>query len=188
MATNKTKLTGAQQKALLQMLEGRFAKNRQRHSGIAWEEVKARLEANASACWSLQQMEDTGGEPDVVDCEKETGKFIFMDCAAESPAGRRSLCYDDAALDARKENKPAGSAMGMAAEMGITLLDEAQYRHLQTLGDFDTKTSSWLLTPLPIRQLGGSIFGDRRYNQVFIYHNGAQSYYAARGFRGMLRL
>lgn len=133
-------------------------------------------------------MEDTGGEPDVVAFEKETGQFIFMDCAAESPAGRRSLCYDEAALDARKENKPAGSAMGMAAAMGITLLDEAQYRHLQTLGDFDTKTSSWLLTPPPIRQLGGSIFGDRRYNQVFIYHNGAQSYYAARGFRGMLKL
>lgn len=133
-------------------------------------------------------MEDTGGEPDVVACEKETDMIIFMDCAAESPAGRRSLCYDNAALDARKENKPAGSAMGMAEAMGITLLDEAQYRHLQTLGDFDTKTSSWLLTPLPIRKLGGSVFGDRRYNQVFIYHNGAQSYYAARGFRGMLRL
>jgi hypothetical protein len=188
MATIKTKLTGAQQHALLQLLEGRFAKNMQRHSGIVWAEVKARLEANAGACWSLQQMEETGGEPDVVACEKETDKIIFMDCAAESPAGRRSLCYDDTAMDARKENKPAGSAMGMAAAMGITLLDEAQYHHLQTLGDFDTKTSSWLLTPQPIRKLGGSIFGDRRYNQVFIYHNGAQSYYAARGFRGMLKL
>jgi len=188
METNKTKLTGEQQQALIQTLEGRFAKYRHRHSGIAWEEVKAKLAASVDACWSLQQMEDTGGEPDVVAFEKETGQFIFMDCAAQSPAGRRSLCYDEAALDARKENKPAGSAMGMAAAMGIILLDEAQYRHLQTLGDFDTKTSSWLLTPPPIRQLGGSIFGDRRYNQVFIYHNGAQSYYAARGFRGMLKL
>jgi hypothetical protein len=133
-------------------------------------------------------MEETGGEPDVVVFEKAGNTIIFVDCAAESPADRRSLCYDDEALNARKENKPAGSALGMAAIMGITLLDEAQYRHLQTLGDFDNKTSSWLLTPSPIRQLGGSIFGDRRYNQAFIYHNGAQSYYAARGFRGILRL
>jgi hypothetical protein len=188
MATTPKKPTGPQQKALLQKLQERFEKNMRRHTGIRWEEVQRRLEGNANAVWSLYQMEETGGEPDVVAFEKAGNTIIFVDCAAESPAGRRSLCYDDAALDARKENKPAGSAMGMAAAMGISLLNEVQYRHLQTLGDFDIKTSSWLLTPAPIRKAGGSIFGDRRYDHVFIYHNGAQSYYAARGFRGWLQL
>lgn len=188
MATTQAKPTGPQQKALLQKLQERFEKNMRRHAGISWEEVQKRLEGNANACWSLHQMEATGGEPDVIAFENDSDQIIFVDCAAESPAGRRSLCYDDAALDARKENKPAGSAIGMAASMGISLLDEAQYRHLQTLGIFDTKTSSWLLTPDPIRKAGGSIFGDRRYDHVFIYHNGAQSYYAARGFRGWLKL
>lgn len=188
MATAQTKPTNAQQNALLQKLKERFEKNMQRHAGISWEEVRKKLESNADALRSLYQMEETGGEPDVIAFANEKGKIIFVDCASESPAGRRSLCYDEEALNARKENKPAGSALGMAATMGISLLDEAQYRHLQTLGDFDVKTSSWLLTPSPIRKLGGSIFGDRRYHHVFIYHNGAQSYYAARGFRGMLKV
>lgn len=188
MATTQTKPTGTQQKALLQKLKERFEKNMRRHAGISWEEVQKRLEGNTNALWSLYQMEETGGEPDVAVFEKAGNSIIFVDCAAESPAGRRSLCYDDEALNARKENKPAGSATGMANAMGIKLLNEAQYRHLQTLGIFDIKTSSWLLTPDPIRKAGGSIFGDRRYDHVFIYHNGAQSYYAARGFRGWLQL
>lgn len=182
------KLSATQYSELVAALEARFLKNVKRHKDIEWKTVQQKLDRNASACWSLYQMEASGGEPDVTGIDKKTGEIIFMDCAAESPAGRRSLCYDEAALAARKENKPAGSAMAMAAAMGIEILDEAQYRALQELGKFDTKTSSWLKTPESIRQLDGSIFGDYRYGQVFIYHNGAQSYYAARGFRGMLKI
>lgn len=188
MATSKSKPSGDTWETLLPILQNRFAKNMHRHAGMRWDDVQAKLEQNEKACRTLQLMEETGGEPDVIAFDAASNQIIFVDCAAESPAGRRSLCYDEAALDARKENKPAGSALGMAASLGITLLDEAKYRFLQTLGEFDLKTSSWLLTPAPIRKLGGSIFGDRRYNQVFIYHNGAQSYYAARGFRGMLKV
>lgn len=179
-------LSAAECHELLTTLERRFSAFPQRHPGIAWADVAARLESMPDKLSSLWHMEQTGGEPDVIDCNATTGQYLFADCAAESPAGRRSLCYDPAALDARKENKPAGSALGMAADMGISLMDEAQYRHLQTLGTFDLKTSSWVLTPDSIRQLGGALFCDRRYNQVFLYHNGAQSYYAARGFRGVL--
>ena len=173
---------------LLQVLEERFGKNMARHRGVAWREVQARLEATPAALKALLAMEDTGGEPDVIGRDRATGQFTFCDCAAESPAGRRSLCYDDAALDARKENKPQGSAVAVARAMGIELLTEDGYRALQELGEFDLKTSSWLLTPADVRGLGGSLFGDRRYGRVFVYHNGAQSYYAARGFRGTLRV
>jgi hypothetical protein len=178
----------AERSRLLNTLKGRFEKNMQRHKGLGWESVLAKLEANAQKLRSLFDMENTGGEPDVVRYDKATGEFLFADCSAESPAGRRSLCYDREALDARKEAKPSGSAMEMAEAMGISLLTEAEYRYLQSLGPVDQKTSSWLLTPEPIRKLGGAIFGDFRYGQVFIYHNGVQSYYAARGFRGMLRV
>lgn len=157
-----------------------------RHKGLDWEKVQAKLEASAAKLWSLHEMERTGGEPDVIEFNKKSGEYLFVDCSAETPKDRRSLCYDEQALKERKENKPSGSALGMAEEMGIEILDEADYRKLQTLGEFDLKTSSWLLTPAPIRKLGGAIFGDRRYNQVFIYHNGAQSYYAARAFRGKI--
>jgi len=174
--------------SLLQQLQRRFDENQQRHKGIAWGEVLKRLQVNAVALTSLAAMESTGGEPDVIGRDTKTGAFIFCDCAAESPAGRRSLCYDRAALNSRKENKPAGSVLEMSAEMGIQLLDESQYRQLQTLGEFDLKTSSWIQTPTAIRSLGGALFCDRRYGQVFTYHNGAQSYYAARGFRGLLRV
>lgn len=184
MATAKLSATAAQE--LLDILRKRFDKHPQRHKDINWASVQKKLEASPKALWSLNEMEMTGGEPDVVGIDSASGKFIFMDCAPESPSGRRSLCYDDAAHASRKEHKPAGSAMGLAAEMGIALLDEHWYRHLQTLGTFDNKTSSWLLTPAPIRKLGGAIFGDHRYATVFVYHNGAESYYAARGFRGML--
>jgi len=170
---------------LLQALKARFEKNMHRHEGIAWVEAQARFESNASALRSLFAMESTGGEPDVIGRDKETGQLTFCDCSSESPTGRRSVCYDRAALDARKENKPQGSAVEMAAEMGIELLTEAQYRQLQKLGDFDTKTSSWVKTPPDVRSLGGALFCDRRYGKVFVYHNGAQSYYAARGFRGL---
>jgi hypothetical protein len=173
---------------LLATLEARFAKHPQRHAGIAWADVAARLEGNAAALKSLQAMEASGGEPDVIGRDGANGPFLFCDCAAETPSGRRSLCYDREALDARKEAKPTGSAVEAAAAMGIELLDEARYRHLQTLGEFDLKTSSWIATPPAVRQLGGSLFCDRRYGQVFVYHNGAQSYYAARGFRGLLRV
>jgi len=173
---------------LLQSLKQRFEKHMPRHEGIAWAEVLARLERQPAALQSLQAMEDSGGEPDVVGRDPATGQFSFCDCAAESPLGRRSLCYDREALDARKEHKPQGSAVEAAAAMGIELLSEAQYRALQELGEFDTKTSSWVLTPPPVRALGGALFCDRRYGQVFIYHNGAPSYYAARGFRGWLRV
>jgi hypothetical protein len=174
--------------SLLQSLKRRFEKHMQRHKGIAWAEVQARLEASPRALDSLRQMENSGGEPDVIGYDKTTGHFTFCDCAAESPSGRRSLCYDQHALDARKENKPQGSVVGMAAAMGIQLLTEAQYRALQRLGEFDTKTSSWVGTPPEVRALGGALFCDRRYGQVFVYHNGAQSYYASRGFRGALQV
>lgn len=177
-----------QREGLLGTLKARFEKNMTRHKGFEWTKVLAKLESNAERLRALSEMERTGGEPDVVGVDKKTGVFIFADCSAESPKGRRSLCYDRAALDARKEAKPKGSAMDVAAAMGIEMLTEDEYRTLQTLGEFDTKTSSWLATPPPIRKLGGAIFGDRRYDQVFIYHNGVQSYYAARGFRGSLRV
>ena len=173
---------------LLASLKARFEKNLHRHPGVAWAAVQARLEANPKALKSLAAMEATGGEPDVVGAAAKGGQVTFVDCSAESPAGRRSLCYDPQALDARKENKPPGSAVGMAAEMGIALLTEEQYRALQALGEFDLKTSSWIQTPPAIRALGGALFCDRRYDQVFVYHNGVQSYYAARGFRGALTL
>ncbi len=173
---------------LLQTLKRRFEKHMQRHKGIAWAEVQARLEASPRALESLRQMEDTGGEPDVIGHDQATGRFTFCDCAAESPSGRRSLCYDLQALDARKEHKPQGSAVDTAAAMGIELLTEEQYRALQRLGEFDAKTSSWVSTPAHLRSLGGALFCDRRYGQVFVYHNGAQSYYAARGFRGWLQV
>lgn len=183
---SKKKLAPDQQKQLLSTLKARFEKNAARHTGINWPDVETRLKANTDKLWSLHEMEATGGEPDVVAFDKKTGVYTFIDCSAESPAGRRSLCYDDDALHARKENKPKGSAVGMAAGMGIEVLTEEQYRGLQQLGKFDTKTSSWLKTPDTIRKLDGSLFGDYRYGQVFVYHNGAQSYYAARGFRGVL--
>lgn len=186
--SNKKKLAAAQQKELLNVLKNRFEKNRQRHEGLDWAKVQARLEANEGKLWSLDEMENTGGEPDVVGFDKKTGEYIFYDCAAESPAGRRSICYDQAALDSRKEHKPKNSAMAMAAAMGIELLTEEQYRELQQSGKFDTKTSSWIATPPSIRKLGGALFADYRYGNVFVYHNGAESYYAARGFRGSLRI
>ena len=170
---------------LLSTLKARFEKNALRHPGVTWSDVRRKLEANADAVWSLQQMEATGGEPDVIG-QDDSGRLLFCDCAAESPAGRRSLCYDRAALDSRKENKPGGSASEVAAAMGIELLSEEQYRALQTLGEFDLKTSSWIKTPEAVRKLGGALFCDRRYDTVFVYHNGASSYYAARGFRGVL--
>jgi len=169
-------------------LKRRFDKHVQRHKGIAWADVQARLERNLVALKALGQMEDTGGEPDVIGQDKATGLLTFCDCSAESPSGRRSLCYDRQALDARKENKPQGSAVDMAAAMGIELLTQEQYRALQRLGEFDIKTSSWISTPPGVRSLGGALFCDRRYGQVFVYHNGAQSYYAARGFRGWLQV
>jgi hypothetical protein len=173
---------------LLRALKARFEKNMKRHEGLKWANVQAKLEANPDKLWSLNEMERTGGEPDIVGYDSKTGEYIFYDCSAESPKGRRSLCYDREALDARKEAKPATSAMDMAAAMGIELLTEEQYRALQKLGDFDTKTSSWVKTPPEIRKRGGAVFCDRRYEHVFLYHNGAESYYAARGFRGSLRV
>ncbi len=182
------KLTTDQQDELINTLKARFAKHPERHKGIAWTEVQARLESRPEKLWSLDEMESTGGEPDVVGLDAKTGEYIFMDCAPESPKGRRSVCYDPEALESRKQHKPAHSAVGMAEEMGITVLTEAEYRWLQELGRFDTKTSSWLKTPAGIRKLGGAIFGDWRYGQVFVYHNGAESYYGARAFRGVLRV
>ena len=183
-----TKLSAAERDELLKVLKARFEKNMNRHKGLDWAKVQARLEDNTKKLWSLNEMERTGGEPDVVGHDKKTGEYVFYDCAAESPKGRRSVCYDHQALEARKEHKPANSAVGMAADMGIELLTEEQYRELQQLGDFDLKTSSWVLTPADIRKLGGALFCDRRYNQVFLYHNGAESYYAARAFRGSLKV
>ena len=181
-------LTEKQHEELLKTLKARFEKNMNRHKGLAWTKVQAKLEANAEKLWSLHEMERTGGEPDVVGHDKKTDEVIFYDCSAESPKGRRSLCYDRQALESRKEFKPEGNAMDMAAAMGIELLTEEQYRELQTLGNFDTKTSSWVKTPPAIRKLGGAVFCDRRSDTVFLYHNGAESYYAARGFRGSLRV
>lgn len=184
--SNKNSLE--QFEGLLHALKVRFEKNMKRHKGIAWADVQAKLEANAGKLQSLLEMENTDGEPDVVGYDKKAGEYIFYDCAAESPKGRRSLCYDREALDSRKEHKPKDSAMDMAAAMDIEMLTEEEYRGLQELGNFDTKTSSWVQTPAEIRKLGGAIFCDRRYNTVFTYHNGAESYYAARGFRGSLRV
>ncbi len=181
-------LTSAERETLLGVLQARFEKNQRRHAGLEWSTVQARLEANPARLATLAEMERTGGEPDVVGSDATTGEILFYDCAAESPAGRRSLCYDQAALEARKEHKPPDSALGMAEAMGVELLTEEEYRVLQTLGAFDLKTSSWLKTPPEIRKHGGAIFGDRRYEHVFVYHNGADSYYASRGFRGSLRV
>jgi hypothetical protein len=185
---NKQELTPEQQEELLSVLKARFEKNMNRHEGLEWAKVQTKLEANPEKLWSLNEMERTGGEPDVVGHDKTAGEFTFYDCSSESPKGRRSLCYDGEALESRKEHKPESSAMDMADAMGIELLTEEQYRELQQFGNFDTKTSSWVETPSEIRKLGGAIFCDRRYNTVFVYHNGAESYYAARGFRGLLRV
>lgn len=184
----KKELSSKLREELLSTLQNRFEKNMNRHKGVEWIEVKLRLEANAKKLWSLSEMENTGGEPDIVGHDKKTGEYIFYDCSSESPAGRRSYCYDNQALEARKEFKPKDSAVNKASEMGIELLTEEQYRELQNLGKFDTKTSSWIKTPSEIRKLGGAIFCDRRYDHVFVYHNGAESYYAARGFRGFLKV
>jgi hypothetical protein len=184
----KKQLSAKDRAGLLGVLKDRFEKNMNRHPGMAWAMVVARLEANAGRLWSLNEMEESGGEPDVVGHDSNTDEILFFDCSAETPKGRTSVCYDREGLDSRKEHKPANNAMDMAAAMGIELLTEEQYRELQTLGHFDLKTSSWVKTPPEIRKLGGALFGDRRYGQVFIYHNGAQSYYAARAFRGSLRV
>lgn len=173
---------------MLTILKDRFDENMKRHKGLEWSKVQAKLEANKERLWSLSEMERTGGEPDVVGYDKKTGEYVFYDCSDESPKGRRSLCYDRAALDSRKEHKPKDSAMDLAAAMGVEILTEEQYRELQQLGEFDLKTSSWVRTPVEIRKLGGAIFCDRRYDTVFTYHNGAESYYAARGFRGLVRV
>lgn len=185
---NKKELSTSQQEELISILKARFKKFANRHQGIAWADVEAKLQASKEKLWSLYQMEQTGGEPDVVGLDEQTGAYIFYDCAAETPKGRRSICYDRAALEERKEHKPQNNALDMAAGMGITLLTEAQYRELQRLGSFDLKTSSWVQTPAEIRKLGGALFCDCRYNHVFVYHNGAQSYYGSRGFRGMLKV
>ncbi|MCM3495929.1 DUF4256 domain-containing protein [Paenibacillus lactis] len=184
----KMELSPEQREELLQTLKARFEKNMNRHPGLEWADVQAKLEANPEKLWSLHEMEETGGEPDVVGHDGKTGEYIFYDCSAESPKGRRSVCYDREALESRKEHKPKSSAVEMAAAMGIELLTEEQYRELQQLGNFDMKTSSWVITPERIRKLGGALFCDRRYDTVFVYHNGAESYYAARGFRGSLRV
>ena len=181
-------LPAAERDELMRTLEARFGKNMGRHPGLAWARVKARLDAHPEKLWSLAEMEKTGGEPDVVSYDEKTGECVFHDCSPESPAGRRSVCYDPVALESRKENKPKDSALGMAAAMGIELLSEEEYRELQALGRFDAKTSSWVKTPPAVRALGGALFCDFRYGQVFVYHNGAESYYAARGFRGTLRV
>lgn len=181
-------MSPAQRGELLRGLKIRFEKNMNRHEGLEWAGVKAKLEANPGKLWSLSEMEKTGGEPDVVGHEKKTGEYLFFDCSPESPKDRRSFCYDREALDSRKENKPKNSAIDVAESMGIELLTEEQYRELQKLGEFDTKTSSWLKAPAEIRKLGGAIFGDRRFGRVFVYHNGAESYYAARAFRGSLKV
>jgi hypothetical protein len=186
--SNKNGLSAQQGADLLSTLEARFEEHMHRHEGLVWADVQDRLEANPEKLWSLSKMESTGGEPDVVGQDENTGEIIFYDCSEQSPAGRRSVCYDQAALEARKANKPEDSAMNMAAAMGIELLTEEAYRRFQTLGEFDTKTSSWVITPPEIRKLGGALFCDRRYGQVFVYHNGADSYYGARGFRGSLRV
>src|SRR3979490_327168 len=193
ISSNKKQLSPEQRKELLSVLKSRFEKNMNRHKGLEWAKVQAKLEANPDSyrdekLWSLNEMERTGGEPDVVGHDKKTDEYIFYDCSAESPKGRRSVCYDRAALESRKEHKPEDNAVDMAAAMGIGVLTEEQYRELQKLGNFDTKTWSWVKTPSDIRKLGGALFCDRRYDTVFVYHNGAESYYAARGFRGSLRV
>ncbi|HEX7904794.1 MAG TPA: DUF4256 domain-containing protein [Chitinophagaceae bacterium] len=188
MNSNKKKLSAEQRKELLSVLKVRFEKNKNRHKGLEWAKVQTKLEATTEKLWSLDQMESTGGEPDVVGYDKKTGEYIFYDCSTESPKGRRSVCYDHEALEKRKEHKPEDSAINMAADMGIELLTEEQYRELQQLGIFDTKTSSWIKTPANIRKLGGAISGEFRFGSVFIYANGAESYFAARGFRGSLRI
>ena len=185
---NSKNLSPDKREELLRVLKARFEKNMNRHKGLEWAQVQAKLEANAEKLWSLSEMERTGGEPDVVGHDEKTGEYIFYDCSAESPKGRRSICYDRQALESRKEHKPEQNAIDMAAAMGIELLTEQQYRDLQKLGNFDTKTSSWVKTPSNIRKLGGALFCDRRYDTVFVYHNGAESYYAARAFRGSLRI
>ena len=190
---NKKELSAAQQKEFISVLKARFEKNMNRHKGLEWAKLQARLEANPDSyrdgkLWSLNEMERTGGEPDVVGLDSKTGEYIFYDCSAESPKDRRNICYDREALESRKEHKPTHNAMDMAAAMGIELLTEEQYRELQQLGKFDLKTSSWVKTPAEIRKLGGALFCDRRYDHIFVYHNGAESYYGVRGFRGMLRV
>lgn len=184
----KKDLLPKEREELLKTLKARFEKNMSRHKGVDWAKVQAKLEADAKKLWSLSEMEKTGGEPDVVGFDKKTGEYIFYDCSVESPKGRRSSCYDRQALDSRKEHKPANSAVDVAAAMGVELLTEEQYRELQKLGEFDLKTSSWIQTPADIRKLGGALFCDRRYDKVFVYHNGAESYYAARAFRGSLQV
>lgn len=186
--SNKMELSTEQREGLLKTLKARFEKNMNRHQGLEWANVQAKLEAHTEKLWSLHEMENTGGEPDVVGHDNKTGEYIFYDCSAESPKGRRSVCYDREALESRKQHKPENCAIDMATDMGIELLTEEQYRELQKLGNFDLKTSSWVKTPDNIRKLGGAIFCDRRYDTVFVYHNGAESYYGARGFRGLLRV
>jgi uncharacterized protein DUF4256 len=186
--SSKKELSSQQRKELLTTLQARFEKNMHRHKGVDWTRVQEKLEKNSEKLWSVNEMEATGGEPDVVGIDKKTGEYVFYDCSAESPKGRRSVCYDREALEARKEHKPANNAIDLAAAIGIELLTEEQYRELQKLGSFDTKTSSWVKTPAEIRERGGALFCDRRYDHVFVYHNGADSYYAARGFRGWLRV
>ena len=188
MKNEKRKLTPEQHEEILITLKSRFEKNMDRHKGLEWTKVQAKLEANAEKLWSLYEMERTGGEPDVIDYDKKADVYTFYDCSEESPKGRRSFCYDSEALESRKANKPQNSAIGMASDMDIEILTEEQYRELQKLGDFDTKTSSWVKTPTNIRKLGGAIFCDRRYDTIFVYHNGAESYYAGRGFRGSLKV
>ena len=187
-AKSKKALSEEQRNQLLEKLQARFEKNMPRHQGVVWSKVHAKLNSNPAKCWSLNEMERTGGEPDVVCFDKATGEFTFYDCSSETPKGRTSVCYDREGLESRKEHKPENNAIDMAAAMGIEILTEEQYRKLQELGSFDTKTSSWVKTPADIRKLGGALFCDRRYGHVFVYHNGAQSYYAARAFRGSLRV
>ncbi len=188
MKSIDAKLSSKQAISLTEILKSRFEQHMVRHNGMKWSEVQARLDSQPAKLWSLNEMESSGGEPDVIGFDKASGEFLYCDCAPESPKGRRSICYDDDALESRKEHKPKASAIGLAQAMGIRILSEAEYRRLQDLGDFDTKTSSWVQTPDAIRERGGALFCDRRYDHVFTYHNGAESYYAARGFRGMLRV
>ncbi|MFC4560008.1 DUF4256 domain-containing protein [Virgibacillus kekensis] len=188
MTKSNKELSSEQREELLKALKARFEKNMNRHEGLEWNEIQAKLDNNTEKLWSLNEMESTGGEPDVVGYDEKNDAYIFYDCSAQSPKGRRSVCYDREALESRKKHKPENNAVDMAADMGIELLTEEQYREMQKLGDFDTKTSSWVETPSNIRELGGAIFCDRRYDTVFVYHNGAESYYSARGFRGSLRV
>jgi hypothetical protein len=185
---NKKKLSSEEREELLLVLRARFEKNMNRHKSLEWGKVQAKLETNPEKLWSLNEMEISGGEPDIIGLDKKTGEYLFYDCSLESPKGRRSVCFDHEALESRKEHKPKDSAMNMASDMGIEILSEEEYRELQKLGEFDTKTSSWVQTPANIRKLGGALFCDRRFDTVFVYHNGAESYYAARGFRGSLRV